>query len=282
METFSGCDILHSMTFLHALMIGAIQGLTEFLPISSDGHLVLAGLLLHLPLDGRDALGFDVLLHGGSLLALLLVYRTMWMMLIIDVIGGRKQARRIIGLLAIGTVPGVLAGLTVQDHIGDLRSLTAAGTGFLVTAAVLIIGETIGKKRKTPTDDRITLWRAILIGIAQAVAILPGVSRSGSTISTGRALGMGRPAALDFSFLLAAPIIAGAVCKTLLDAWNGDVIFPSVFVSATGLFTSFLVSIFAIGVLKRIVARHSLALFAWYLVPLGTMLLVYSLLVTRF
>ncbi len=277
MEVCGGCDILHGMTMLQAMLIGAMQGLTEFLPISSDGHLVLAGLLLQIPLEGRDALGFDVLLHGGSLLALLLVYRRMWTGLIIDALNAARDARRMIGWLALGTIPGVPAGLALQETIGEMRSLSAAGIGFLITGIVLIAGEAIGRVRATTSDDRMTTARALLIGGAQAVAILPGVSRSGLTISTGRALGMRRSAALDFSFLLAVPIIAGALGKTLLDAGSGEVVFPSSTIALAGFLTSFLVSTAAIHLLRVLVTQRSLAVFAWYLIPLGTTLLVISL-----
>jgi undecaprenyl-diphosphatase len=282
MAVYGGCDILHGMTILQAMLIGAIQGLTEFLPISSSGHLVLADIALGISLESGDALGFDVLLHASSLLALLLVYRNTWMNLIRNAITGTQNARRTIGLLALGTVPGVIAGLTLQDRIGDMRSLTAVGVGLLITGFVLILGEWIGKQRAVTIDAPMTVTRALWIGIAQAIAILPGVSRSGCTISTGRALGMQRRSALDFSFLLAAPIIAGATAKTLLDAWTGDVFFPSLSVSIAGLLTSFVVSILAISLLQLLVVRRSLSLFAWYVVPLGTTLLVYSLFVTRF
>jgi undecaprenyl-diphosphatase len=197
--------------------------------------------------------------------------------LITETITGTKDARRTTGLLALGTIPGVIAGLMLQDAIGGLRSLTAAGIGFLITGVVLIVGEKFGRMREARSDDRMTIRHALLIGIAQAVAILPGVSRSGLTISTGRALGMRRSAALDFSFLLAVPIIAGALGKTLLDAWTGDVIFPSSTIALAGFFSSFLVSIAAIHLLRVLVSKRSLAVFAWYLAPLGTTLLVISL-----
>ncbi len=258
------------MSIVHAIIVGIVQGITEFLPISSDGHLVLADRLLNLPLDGRDALGFDILLHAGSLLAILLVYRRTWIGLINGLLRGDSGARTTTGLLIVATIPGVIAGLLFEDVVSGMRSFTAAGLGFLVTAAVLIIGERIGRRHEG--SGIITVRHALLIGIAQAVAILPGVSRSGCTISTGRALGLKRSDALDFSFLMAAPIIAGAVGKTLIDAFQGDVIFPAMNVSLTGFITSFIVSLGAIMLLKLIVVKRSLAVFSWYLIPLGVVL----------
>ncbi len=264
------------MHIWQAIIVGIVQGLTEFLPVSSDGHLVLVSALLHLPLEGRDALGFDILLHAGSLLAILIVYRATWADLIMRTVKLDRTALRMIALLLVATVPGVIAGVTLQDTVSGMRSYTAAGLGFLVTAMVLIVGEEIGRRRAFRNDDLATLGfsQALLIGIAQAIAILPGVSRSGSTISVGRALGLPRRNALDFSFLMAAPIIAGAVGKTLLDAWKGEVVFPVAAISFTGFFTSFVVSIFAIIMLKMLVVRRSLSVFSWYLVPLGVMLVL--------
>lgn len=263
------------MSIWQAIIVGIVQGITEFLPISSDGHLVLVDTLLHLQ-GGRDGLGFDILLHAGSLLAILLVYRRIWLDLLVRFVRFEKLALRMIGLLLVATIPGVIAGLFLENTITELRSFTAAGLGFIVTGLVLIAGEEIGRRRTLHNDDLASVgWtQALLIGIAQAIAILPGVSRSGCTISTGRALGLPRPAALDFSFLMAAPIIAGAVGKTLIDAWQGQVIFPAAPVSFAGFLTSFVVSMFAIMLLKMLVVRRSLAVFSGYLFILGTILVV--------
>lgn len=263
-----------AMSLWQAIVLGAIQGLTEFLPISSDGHLVVAGLFLDLPLEGGDALGFDILLHAGSLLAIVIGFFALWKKLVLSVLRGDRDAWRLALFIIVATVPGVIAGLFLEDAIGDMRSLTAAGIGFLVTAAVLLLGESVGRTRNGEADlPTLGFSRALLIGCAQAVAILPGVSRSGCTISTGRALGLTRPAALDFSFLMALPIIAGAVAKTLVDALRGDVVFPAPEVCVTGFIVSFLVSMLAIRLLKLLVVRRSLGVFAWYLVPLGLVLL---------
>jgi undecaprenyl-diphosphatase len=260
------------MSVLQAIIVGIVQGITEFLPISSDGHLVLFDRLLDLPLDGRDALGFDILLHAGSLLAILLVYRITWIGLIKGLLRRDRGALVTTGLLIVATIPGVIAGLLFEDTVSGLRSFTAAGIGFLVTGIILILGEWIG--RQQTVSRSIGVWHAVAIGLAQAVAILPGVSRSGSTISTGRALGLKRSDALDFSFLMAAPIIAGAVGKTLADAFQGAVIFPTPTVSVTGAITSFIVSMGAITLLKLIVVKRSLAIFSWYVIPLGIILVL--------
>lgn len=269
------------MSFLQAIILGVIQGITEFLPVSSDGHLVLADYFLHVSSEGRDALGFDVLLHAGSLLALFIGYAATWKRLALSAVRMERDAWKLILFLIIATVPGAVAGLFFEDVIaGSLRSLNAAATGFLVTAAALIIGEAIGSRRRSSADQslsKISIVHVLLMGCAQALAILPGVSRSGLTTATGRALGLHRSLALDFSFLMAVPIIGGAVAKTLLDAWMGEIAFPSASIALTGLAVSFIVSLGAIGFLRFFVGRYSLAWFAWYLLPLAGLLFLESM-----
>lgn len=265
-----------AMTIFSAFLLGIIQGITEFLPISSDGHLVMFSALLDAKLEDRSALGFDILLHAGSLLALLFLYRATWQRVVIGVLKGDGAMRRLAGLLALATIPGVVAGLLFEDTIAEMRSFTIAGLGFLVTALVLILGERIGRHVRQHSDELSSQsWqRALLIGVAQACAILPGVSRSGSTISVARALGFSRGSAIDFSFLMAVPIIAGAVGKTALDAFTGAVVFPPMTTSLVGFGSSLVVSVCAIQFLRRFAAVRSLAWFAWYLIPLGITLLI--------
>lgn len=260
------------MDLFGAIIRGAVQGLTEFLPVSSDGHLVVIGHYLGETDVGRDALGFDILLHCGSLIAILVGFRDVWTALLRGLAAREKAAWRTAGLLVLATVPGVIAGLFFHDAVAGMRSLTAAAVGFLATAACLVAGEWAGKVRDARGDSPGFLG-SIVVGVAQALAILPGVSRSGLTVSAARALGMSRDGALDFSFLMALPIIGGAVAKTFLDAFEGSVVFPALPVSAAGFGTSLVVSLAAIAFLRRFVRRNSVAWFAWYLVPLALLLL---------
>ncbi len=261
------------MDVLQAVILGVVQGITEFLPISSDGHLVIADHFLPGGLEGRDALGFDILLHCGSLLAILIGFRDVWIQLLRGLIARDAAAWKSALFIVIATIPGVIAGLFLQDLVaGELRTLSAAAVGFLVTAGCLLMGEYVGRWRRNRTAD-IGIFDALLIGIAQAAAVLPGVSRSGLTVATGRALGINRTSALDFSFLMAVPILAGAVAKTGLDVRTGDVVFPSLTVSVAGFVTSLCVSVAAVAFLRRFVRRNSFAWFAWYLVPLALILI---------
>lgn len=259
------------MNALEAVVLGATQGITEFLPVSSDGHLVVAQRFLGIEAAGRDALGFDILLHCGSLLAILVGFRDVWTSLVRGLVAREASAWRTAALIVLATVPGVIAGLLLQDVVADMRSLTAAAVGFLVTAAFLVGGEAIAKARSSARS--FGALDALLVGVAQAAAILPGVSRSGLTVSVARSLGIPREAALNFSFLMALPIIGGAVAKTMLDVADGAVAFPAPSVAAAGFAASLAVSLCAILFLRRFVKRNSFAWFAWYLVPLALLLL---------
>ncbi len=258
------------MDLLGAIIRGAVQGVTEFLPISSDGHLVVVGHYLGETGTGRDALGFDILLHCGSLIAILIGFRDVWTRVLRGLIARDAASWKTAGLIVLATIPGVIAGLFFEDTVAGMRSLTAASVGFLVTAACLIAGEWVGRRHNALNIRWID---ALLIGVAQAFAILPGVSRSGLTVSTARSLGIERSYALDFSFLMAVPIIAGAVAKTGLDAFQGDVAFPTFPVSLAGFASSLIVSFGAILFLRRFVRGNSFAWFAWYLIPLALLLL---------
>lgn len=258
------------MDILGAIIRGAVQGITEFLPISSDGHLVVIGHYLGESGSGRDALGFDILLHCGSLFAILIGFRDVWLRVLRGIFRREAQSWHVVLYVCIATIPGVIAGLLFEDAVANMRSLTAAAVGFLVTSLFLVAGEWFGRSR---SRDRIGSGGALFIGLAQAAAILPGVSRSGLTVSTARALGMKRDHALDFSFLMALPIIAGAVAKTGLDAFDGAVAFPVLSVSFAGFTTSLIVSLGAVAFLRRFALRNSFAWFAWYLVPLSLVLL---------
>lgn len=262
------------MTLMQSIILGVMQGLTEFLPVSSDGHLAVASIVFGLQADPGSQLGFDVLLHAGSLLALLLCYARTWKRLLLAPLRGNAEDTRLLLLILLSTVPAAVAGLLLEDQIANtLRTVAAAAIGFLVTASMLVLGEFWGRGA-TGDAKRWTVPEVILISLAQALAILPGVSRSGLTIATGRILQFPRRSAADFSFLMAAPIIAGAVLLVGRDVLSGTVVLPPFPISVAGFLSSLLTSIIAIRLLLRFVRSWSLAWFALYLVPLGILLLL--------
>lgn len=270
------------MTALQSLALGLLQGLTEFLPISSDGHLTILEALFQTSLTGRDMLGFMVVLHAGSLVALLTCYGSTWLTLVRSLLpGGAARDRRMLLVLAVATVPGVIAGLLLEEILATMfRGPIWLGVFFLLTAVLLIIGEREARDPKNEVQDpaQLGLGQALLVGLAQAAALLPSLSRSGSTVSVGRLVGLSRRAALDFSFLMAAPILGGAVLLVALQAWKGAVALPALPLTALGFGASLVTSVACVAWLRRLVGGTPLSVFCWYLVPLGLACIAWGIL----
>lgn len=207
-----------SAGFEELSLLALIQGLTEFLPVSSSGHLVLAQRALSFE---RTPLSIDVALHVGTLLAVLLIYRRSLWRLVRQALSGELRE---VGLLALASVPVALVGLTLRDAVESaFASAHVAAWGLLATAVILFVGDQ-GRRRTRRAGlgaERPLGWRiALLVGCAQAVAILPGVSRSGTTISAGLLCGLRPDHAARFSFLLSIPAILGASLLALPDLFG--------------------------------------------------------------
>ncbi len=260
------------MDIIQAILLGILQGLTEFLPVSSSGHLVLAETFFNINIDPRALQGFDILLHAGTALALLLCYFKTWKKILISPFSGDKSNRKLLNLLIIATIPGALAGFFFNDAIAEtFRSVPLVAIALFLTAVALIIANKANGKMGMKAMG---IRHALVMGIAQACALVPGISRSGLTISAGQLTGIQRKEALDFSFLMALPIIAGATVMTMMNILSGSVSIPSVSIASIGFFSSFIASMFAIICLRRFVAQHSLAWFALYLIPVSLFLLL--------
>jgi undecaprenyl-diphosphatase len=202
-----------AMSTLHAIVLGMVQGLGEFLPISSSGHLIVVPWLLGWP---EHSLSFDVALHIGTLSAVLYAFYDDWKRLLVAGVRGTLAGRpfadpdsRLLWLLAVGSVPGVVAGLLLEDLADTaFRSPALVAVSMALMGVILFAADRTGKG--TADARAVTLRDALLIGVAQAMALIPGVSRSGATISMGLFLGYRREEAARFSFLLATPITIGA------------------------------------------------------------------------
>lgn len=264
------------MNLMQAIILGALQGFTEFLPISSSGHLVLMEQWLDLSIAPKDLQVVNILLHAGTLLALCMAYAPVWWRLALSPFTKDMQSMRQLGLLIVATVPGAAIGLLFEDWIAvHFQSLLCVGVAFSVTGVVLLLGErfaeqepSLMKKLLHPFKSKkpeVTWSGAVLVGIAQALALVPGLSRSGLTVSTGRVLGLKRKDALDFSFLMATPIIAGATVMSLSDLFTGTVLLPELQVVAMAVAVSFLSSMIAIMFLRSFVTKRGLGWFAPYL-----------------
>jgi undecaprenyl-diphosphatase len=194
------------ISYFQAIVLGAVQGLAEFLPISSSAHLILVPWLLKWQDPG---LAFDVALHMGTLVALLIYYRDDWIAMARSVTGGQTAERRLLQLLIVASVPGAIIGLAFEKQAETtFRSPLLIAIAMAVLAILLWLFDKLSPQKRTMSE--MTYWDALVIGFSQALAIIPGVSRSGATITMARAVGVERGDSANFSFLMATPIIAGA------------------------------------------------------------------------
>lgn len=274
------------MSVAQALLLGVIQGLTEFLPVSSTAHLYIAQALLGI---GNDAvtLAFDIVLHLGTALALVLALGRDLLAIareLVFALGGRPArdpaARAVIVPLIVGTIPGVLAGLFLLKRVEAARTLGLIGLSMLVACVYFFYSEWRGERRSGEERDLSTLSVAdgLWIGLAQAAAgLMAGFSRSGFTIATGRVRGLARAEAARFSFLLALPIILGAGAKALLDLRKTPQPAVGGAALAAGFLAAAVVGFFTVTFLLRYLRKRTLKPFAVYLGALGLVLLAVTL-----
>ncbi|HXO84939.1 MAG TPA: undecaprenyl-diphosphate phosphatase [Gemmatimonadales bacterium] len=259
------------MNLWQGILLGLVQGLTEFLPVSSDGHLAVIG---HVAGVHTPGVFVEVALHVATLGSILVVYGRRFWELVLGVLRRDSEALRYAGLLIIGMIPAGIVGLFLEDLIARaFDSLWAAGLGFLVTAVALLStknrGGPGGASRPTPTG-------ALVIGLAQALAPLPGVSRSGMTIASGVLMGLGAVAAADFSFLMAIPLIAGAGLLEARHAAADLALVGAVPLIVAGV-VAFLSGVFAIRFLVAMLRRGRFHVFAPYCIAIGLFTLAYAL-----
>lgn len=282
------------MLDLQAIILGIVQGLTEFIPVSSSAHLVILPWLFGWKDGAIGSLSFDVALHLGTLVAVIVFFASDWWRLIVAWLRsvaerriGEDQDRRMAWYLLVACVPGGLAGVLFEGKIDAAFHSTPIATSSMVFMAISIavMGGLLWLADALARHERplgkLRFKDAIIIGLAQALAIIPGVSRSGATITAGLALGLEREAAAKFSFLLSAPIIAGAGLKNLIDlagalkdgtiASSELVLFPIGFVAAA------LAGFFCIRFLMRFLQKHSTRVFTWYRWGLAALVLAVAL-----
>jgi undecaprenyl-diphosphatase len=263
------------MDLIEAIVLGAVQGITEFLPISSTGHLILVPWFLGWEPQG---LAFDVALHVGTLFALLWYFRAEWFAFahagIRWVQGHRREPDAHLAMFIVGaTIPGGLAGLLGQDIVEIyLRSPLVVSITLIALALVLVIAEWTSRREKGL--ENVSWPDALIVGCAQALAIIPGVSRSGATITAALFRGMKRDAAARFSFLLSAPIIAGAAASQIFDLVSEGMTASELGSLAIGILTSAVVGYLAIAFLLRYLATHTTYAFIYYRIILGLVVLV--------
>lgn len=254
------------MDILYAIFLGFLQGATEFLPVSSSGHLVLAEHFFGIESGG---LTFDVVLHMATLLAILAYFRKDFINLTLALFGQftpeRGPKQRLMAIyICFATVPAVVVGLAIGDFAETiLRSPAIVAFTLSAAGLVLLYAERIGKRQRT--IGQMSFKDAMIVGCCQALALIPGVSRSGSTITAGLFLGLEREAAARFSFLLSAPIIFGAGSYKVLKLVTGPGLEAGqVSFYVAGFLASAISGYGFIALLMNLVQKHSLAVFAYY------------------
>jgi undecaprenyl-diphosphatase len=264
------------MSLLEIIILGIVQGFTEFLPVSSSGHLVVGNAIAEaLGSDPvKDLVEVEIVLHLGTLLSVLVYYRR-------EIANLFVKDRRVIPLLILGTLPAAVVGVFLKKVLPEaqtdfiLANPLVAGCCFPITAGLLwwAMHRPEGHTDYTQLSVRDTLF----IGVLQAIAILPGVSRSGSTIAAGLGVGQSRDSAATFAFLLAIPAIAGGGFLEALDAIKDGTTGTPLGLLAVGFVVSFLVGLVALSALMHFVRKGKLMMFVYYLIPLGIAVVTWQL-----
>lgn len=273
------------MSVFQSIILGIVQGLTEFLPVSSSGHLVvfqdLLGLVSH-------SLAFDIAVHIGTLLSILTIYRTLVWRLLKGVVAVGKTRKwtaesRLVFLVIIGSIPTAIIGFGLKDTFEQLfNSLQAVAIFFLVTGGLLFAtrfaksdpGPSLQSSKNVNLDSvfEISIFKALVIGFSQGLAIAPGISRAGTTIAAGMLLGLPRNLAAMFSFILSIPAILGAGLLEFKDvSWTPEVVLPM----CVGLITAYLFGLIGLWAVLKVVRQGRLEVFCIYLWILGISLLLF-------
>jgi undecaprenyl-diphosphatase len=268
-------------TVLQALVMGIVQGLTEFLPVSSSGHLVIVPFLFGWNDAFLTSLAFSVMLHMGTLVALLVYFRDDWARLIPAGFAAVRDRsfrsdpdRRLAGLLVAATIPAALAGVLFNDLIeNQFRQVGLVALTLVIGGVILFAADRVGRRSRAIAD--ITFPVAVGIGAAQAVALIPGISRSGISISAGRLAGLDREAAARFAFLLATPITAGAGLFEVRKLLTGEAgVQVEVAPLVVGTVAALLSGLAAIHFMLRYLRTRSLDVFVLYRFVLAAIVLV--------
>lgn len=258
---------------LESIILGLIQGLTEFIPISSSGHLVIAQYLF----SGASDHLFLEWINIGTMLALVVFFWHRIMTILKDIFIGHKY--RLARNILLTVIPAGLVGFFAADYINSAAffgSVWVVVVMLFVVGVIMVVLEKLPKASSIKNGTALTVPRALAIGFAQVIALVPGTSRSGSTIIAGRLSGLSAKEAAEYSFLASIPIMAGVTLKVFLKDY--DYLLQHFDTLLVGNIAAFVSGLFAVGFLMRYLSRHSLALFGWYRIALASVLVVVLLL----
>ena len=262
------------MEIIDAIILGIIQGLTEFLPVSSSGHLEIGKAILGDDSLPKESLLFTVVLHFATALSTMVIFRKD----ILDIIKGIlkfewNEDLQFISKIALSMIPAVIVGLFFEEELEQLfnGNILLVGCMLIVTAVLLFLAD-----KAKDTQKKVSFSNAFIIGISQAIAMLPGISRSGATISTSVLLGNDKTKAARFSFLMVVPLIFGKIAKDLL---GGELTYDSSNITAlsVGFIAAFVAGLFACTWMIALVKKSKLSYFAIYCVVVGVIAIIWSL-----
>lgn len=259
------------MSIIEAIILGVIQGLTEFIPISSSGHLVLAQVFM----SGASEHLFLEWINIGTVLALLIFFRRRIRQILDNIFNGKDY--RLATNIIIAMLPAGIIGFVFADFIAGKAFFNSAWTVvamlFLV-GIVMVVLERLPKLSRVEDEVLLPKKRSLVIGLAQALALIPGTSRSGSTIIAGRLMGLNAARAAEFSFLVSIPVMLGVLLKVSVKAGDRAYFMDNAAAIIIGNIFAFISGLIAVGLLMRYLERHSLALFGWYRIGLAAIVLL--------
>jgi undecaprenyl-diphosphatase len=260
-----------------ALLIGVVEGLTEFLPVSSTGHIILAEELLHF--EGPPGKVFEIVIQLGSILAVCFLYRVKIWATVIGMSRLEKPALHFASAIILAFLPAAVVGVAAHKYIKSvLFSPWVVAIALIGGGIVILVIERFAQRPRIKSVDDVDLKTALFIGVCQCLAMVPGVSRSGATIMGARVFRVDRAAAAEFSFFLAMPTMIGATVYDLYKNWS-TLDWSGATLIAVGFVAAFISAALVVGAFVRFISRHGFAVFAWYRIAIGTIAL--AILLTR-
>ena len=254
------------------LVIGVVEGLTEFLPVSSTGHIVLSEIVLDF--KGPPGKVFDIVIQLGAILAVCVLYRAKIWSTVIGVVNREPQALRFAGAVLVAFLPAAVIGVIAFRYIKQLLdNPMVVAVALVVGGIAILVIERLAQRPRIKSVDDVDFKTSFWIGVCQCLAMCPGVSRSGATIMGARAFRVDRATAAEFSFFLAIPTMIGASVYDLYRNWD-DLSWHGSAVIALGFIAAFLSALVVVGPFVRFISRHGFAAFAWYRIAVGALAFV--------
>lgn len=266
------------MNIIDIIILGIVQGIAEFLPISSSAHLIIFREIFNVCKNMPESVEmvFDIALHFGTLLAIITYFFKDFLKMVLNGIFNYKEKKgKLFWYLVIATIPAAVCGFLFEDLIeNSIRgNLIVIGISLIIMGVILYITDKIGSSKKSIND--ITLKDSIIIGIAQVGALIPGFSRSGSTISMSRFLGIDRKSSAKFSFFLSVPVVAGAVFLKVIKSENISVISSNLNIFIIGIIASFITGLLCIDFLLKYLNKHDFKIFMIYRILMALVIFIY-------